>query len=74
MMLTAQQLRSLDPGDQVEMGALFPKMAKEPIVWTVVETNHVDQEVTFDATYFGVNIGVFVARIRKEAVEWERVG
>jgi hypothetical protein len=73
-MLTVDQMRSLEPGDVVEMGKLFKKLTDEPVVWTVVETDPVARKVVFDASYFGVNIGVWECVERKEALEWEKVG
>lgn len=70
-MLSSNDLKTLEVGDAVEADPVFPGVSEEPLVLMV--TNHEDTKkiVTFDALWYGINIGVWKADYAAEGVLWQ---
>lgn len=69
-MLTAKELKDLEVGDEIDSGAfIFEGLPdEERICFTVTRTTA--KLVEFDVTYFGVNIGTWVAHFGGGKVLW----
>jgi hypothetical protein len=65
-MLTAEEVKTLEEGDVIDMGGVFLGITPEPINWTVykVTTGKV-HNVHLEARYFGVLLTKVVASIYK---------
>ncbi len=71
-MLTPEVLKTLQVGDLLECGTMFPGMTKQSVTWLV---SHVSSKgvVLFKAFFFGAYVATFAAKPRKDgSVLWHR--
>jgi hypothetical protein len=70
-MLTAEQLKSLEPGDAIETGPILKGLTQERLVLTCAERADNPEEATFTVSYFGINLGTWTAKEDKGDVIWK---
>jgi hypothetical protein len=56
-MISLNKLETLKPGDVLEIGAMFPGVCKEPVLYELIEVKP-SKMWLFVMTWFGVNIGL----------------
>lgn len=62
-MLTPELLATLEPGTQIEAGAMFPGLCDEPIVWEVSAVNTKARTWGFLVYWQGVFLTTYTATI-----------
>lgn len=67
-MLSIEQFNTLEIGDIIEVGQLFPGLTAEPVVLRVESVR--SDSLDFLVTYCGTFIGKWVCTLRKDRLSW----
>ena len=70
-MLTAEDIDSLQIGDLVETGRIFPLLGGEPLVMRTAERDPDGAKTVFVVTYFQITIGRWEATKNEGGVQWK---
>lgn len=70
MMISLKELTSMEIGDKIEMVSIFSGLSDEPMVLYATAIKKRGDEVEFEAKYFGVTVGTWIARNDGGRVVW----